>query len=184
MVNWISSWVQGIVIAVTISTIIEMILPNGSIKKYVRTAIGTYIVFIIISPIITKITGKEINLSSYKLPETKETIVKIDTNSYIESTYINKIKQDIITNMEEKEYSVSNIKIDIETEEENYGKINKIELKISKNEHNSKTYIEPITINVNDNIKTEKNITDEEINSLKKYLNETYTAEKIIINER
>ena len=58
MINWIGSWVQGIVIAVVISTIIEMILPDGNIKKYVRTVIGVYIVFVIISPIITKITGK------------------------------------------------------------------------------------------------------------------------------
>ena len=47
MVNWISSWAQGIVIAVIISTIIEMILPNGNIKKYVKTVIGVYIVFAI-----------------------------------------------------------------------------------------------------------------------------------------
>ena len=33
MINWIGSWVQGIVIAVVISTIIEMILPDGNIKK-------------------------------------------------------------------------------------------------------------------------------------------------------
>ena len=49
MINWIGSWVQGIVIAVVISTIIEMILPDGNIKKYVRTVIGVYIVFVIIS---------------------------------------------------------------------------------------------------------------------------------------
>ena len=46
MINWIGSWVQGIVIAVVISTIIEMILPDGNIKKYVRTVIGVYIVFV------------------------------------------------------------------------------------------------------------------------------------------
>lgn len=39
MVNWISRWTQSIVIAVIISTIIEIILPNSNIKKYVRTVI-------------------------------------------------------------------------------------------------------------------------------------------------
>ena len=89
MINWIGSWVQGIVIAVVISTIIEMILPDGNIKKYVRTVIGVYIVFVIISPIITKITGKEINLKTYELPKT--TIVQqnvIDTNAYIERSIV------------------------------------------------------------------------------------------------
>ena len=127
MINWIGSWVQGIVIAVVISTIIEMILPDGNIKKYVRTVIGVYIVFVIISPIITKITGKEINLKLYELPET--TTVQpnvIDTNTYIESTYINKLKQDIIENIETKGYKVININIGIEQKETGYGNINKI----------------------------------------------------------
>ena len=133
MINWIGSWVQGIVIAVVISTIIEMILPDGNIKKYVRTVIGVYIVFVIISPIITKITGKEINLKTYELPKT--TIVQqnvIDTNAYIESTYINKLKQDIIEKIEAKGYKVININIGIEQKETGYGNINKIDLKISK----------------------------------------------------
>ena len=118
MINWIGSWVQGIVIAVVISTIIEMILPDGNIKKYIRTVIGVYIVFVIISPIITKITGKAINLELYELPKT--TIVQqnvIDTNAYIESTYINKLKQDIIENIEAKGYKVININIGIEQKE-------------------------------------------------------------------
>ena len=115
MVNWISSWAQGIVIAVIISTIIEMILPNGNIKKYVKTVIGVYIVFAIISPIISKITGKEISLKTFEIPEESSKVTSaIDTNAYIENTYINKIKEDIIKNIEEKGYKVSSIKIDIE----------------------------------------------------------------------
>ena len=80
MVSFISSWVQGIIIVVIISIIIEMILPDGNIKKYVRTVIGTFIVFVIISPIITKITGKEISLNSYEMPEIEQyKEIKIDT---------------------------------------------------------------------------------------------------------
>ena len=29
MIEWITNWAQGIIIAVIIATIIEMILPNG-----------------------------------------------------------------------------------------------------------------------------------------------------------
>ena len=47
MISFINSYVKGIVVAVIISTIIEMILPEGKIKKYVKTVIGAYIVFII-----------------------------------------------------------------------------------------------------------------------------------------
>ena len=36
MVNFINSWVQGIILSIIIATIIEIILPEGNNKKYVR----------------------------------------------------------------------------------------------------------------------------------------------------
>ena len=57
--DFITSWVQGIIIAVIIGSIIEMLLPNGNSKKYIKVVIGVYIVFSIVSPIISKFTGSE-----------------------------------------------------------------------------------------------------------------------------
>jgi len=182
MINFINSWVMGIIIAIVISTIIEMILPDGTIKKYVRTVIGAYIVFVIVSPIITKITGKEISLSSFKLPEVEAANQPtIDTNAYIESTYINTIKQDIIDNIEQKGYKVDEINIEIETEEENYGNITKINLKISKEEIQNSN-IKPIEINISAEQKKEETPPAEEMQSLKEFLQNTYGTENIIIN--
>ena len=50
MVEWISGWAQGIIVAVIIATIIEMLLPEGSSKKYIKVVVGIYILF-------TKITS-------------------------------------------------------------------------------------------------------------------------------
>ena len=61
--NWISGWIQGIIIAVIIGTIIEMLLPDGNCKKYVKVVIGVYILFSIVSPVITKVTGNEFRVS-------------------------------------------------------------------------------------------------------------------------
>ena len=72
--EWISGWIQGIIIAVIISTIIEMILPEGTSKKYIKIVIGVYILFSIISPVITKITGNNFNISeAFNLDEYIET---------------------------------------------------------------------------------------------------------------
>lgn len=183
MVNWISLWIQGIVIAVIISTIIEMVLPNSNTKKYIRTVIGAYLIFVIISPIVVKITSKEIKLSSYELPEIKQQKIKeIDINTYVEATYINTIKQEIIKSIEEKGYKVSNIKIDIERKNEEYGNINKIELIISKKVANASS-IEPINININSKTKKEDTFTKEEIQEIKKYLEEEYGVGHVLINE-
>lgn len=191
MIDSINSWVQGIIIAVIISTIIEMILPEGTIKKYVRTVIGTYIVFVIASPIISKITGKEIDLSSYKLPETKITqTTAIDTNAYIENTYINKIKEDIIKNIETKGYKVAKVEIDIDENNENYGSIKSISVNISKSSSTSDNAtinkIEPIEVDIKNETIQNENISEQEINELKTYLEENYGTdiEKIKINQQ
>lgn len=174
MIKFINSWVQGIIIAVIISTIIEMILPDGNIKKYIRTVIGSYIVFVIASPIITKLTGKEISLETYKLPEIETYQVgSIDTNSYIESTYIDKIKQEIKTTIEEKGYSAIKVDIEIETGDENYGNIQKINLLLTS-ETIQENKIKPIEINIEKNVEREEETTNEEFEELKQELKETY----------
>ena len=61
--EWVSSWIQGIIIAVIISTIIEMILPEGNSKKYIKVVIGVYILFSIVSPVISKVTGTSFQVS-------------------------------------------------------------------------------------------------------------------------
>ena len=37
--DWISDWAGGIIIAVIIGTVIEMILPEGNSKKYIKMVI-------------------------------------------------------------------------------------------------------------------------------------------------
>ena len=61
--------------AVIIGAIIEMILPEGNSKKYVKIVIGVYVLFTIISPVISKITGKTIQVSDI-----------LELNKYIEET--------------------------------------------------------------------------------------------------
>ena len=48
LINWITNWAEGIIVAVIIGTIIEMILPNGKSKKYIKVVIGIYILNMII----------------------------------------------------------------------------------------------------------------------------------------
>lgn len=101
--EFITSWVQGIIIAVIIGSIIEMLLPNGNSKKYIKVVIGVYIVFTIVSPIISKFTGTEIKLDSIidiNKYEDKIASYEIDTknleninNSNIKEVYILNLKK-------------------------------------------------------------------------------------------
>lgn len=203
LIKFINSWAQGIILAVIIATIIEIILPEGNNKKYVKTVIGIYILFSIVYPLITKISNKNVNLNSIINSTTKEmskydnsNLITIETNAYMENTYKQKLEEDIKQKIEEKGYTILELNLYIETEnEEKYGQINSIIIQLKKDnivkaETNTVNKVEEININVsNDNIvkKDEEKtyISEEEIKKLKEVLNSTYSVEieKIHINE-
>ena len=211
MVKFINSWAQGIVLAVIIATIIEIILPEGNNKKYVKTIIGIYILFSIVYPLLTKISNKSINIDSIVASTNEEiskyetnTNINLETDSYIENTYKAKIENDIKDKFLEKGYEVNLLNVFIETQdEERYGQINNIEMKIEKlketkkEEKNNKTasneinQISKVEINISSNSvekkenEEDKEISIDEVQTLKEYLNDTYGTEKdkIHINE-
>ncbi len=200
MIKFINSWAQGIILAVIIATIIEIILPEGKNKKYVKTVIGVYILFTIIYPLINKFTKTNINtlienttkqMSTYQ----ENNSLKIDTDKYIESTYKKKIEEDIRKRANEKNLNITLLNVYIETEDENrYGMLNSLVMKVEKNEtsrkNNDVNQIKEINIskNVQNNEIIEnkdKTVTEKEINEFKEYINATYylEKEKIHINE-
>ena len=202
MIKFINSWAQGIILAVIIATIIEIIIPEGKNKKYVKTVIGLYILFTIIYPLITKISNNKLNFDSIIAKTSKEVSMydskvanSIETNTYIENTYKNNLKEKIKGKIEEKGYTVLDFNIYIETQnEETYGQINSIVLKLQKASKEQNTIkgvnrIEEINVNIKnnktENLKKEKELTDSEIKTIKEYLNNMYSIEeeRIHINE-
>ena len=145
MVEQINSWAQKIIIVVIICTIIEMILPEGKNKKYIKTVIGIYVVFTIISPIISNINNTSLDLNKYFNTENNlsiETSSIIDTNEYIEEVYIENLKTDIKAKMAAINYQTKEIDLQIETEnEETYGTILKLELHILKKQEETQNNI-------------------------------------------
>ena len=200
LIKFINSWAQGIILAVIIATIIEIILPEGKNKKYVKTVIGIYILFTIIYPLINKFTKTNINtllenttkqMSTYK----ENNSLKIDTDKYIESTYKKKIEEDIKKRANEKNLRIISLNVYIETENENrYGMLNSLVMKVEKNETNKKNInVNQIKeVNISKNVQNneiienkDKIATEKEINEFKEYINATYylEKEKIHINE-
>jgi stage III sporulation protein AF len=200
LIKFINSWAQGIILAVIIATIIEIILPEGKNKKYVKTVIGVYILFTIIYPLINKFTKTNINtlienttkqMSTYQ----ENNSLKIDTDKYIESTYKKKIEEDIRKRANEKNLNITSLNVYIETEDENrYGMLNSLVMKVEKNETSKKNNdVNQIKeINISKNVQNneiienkDKTVTEKEVNEFKEYINATYylEKEKIHINE-
>ncbi len=198
MVEFISTWARQIVVAVIVATIIEMLVPNGNSKKYIKTVIGIFILFNIITPIIDKFTNGSvdvnsiINLDEYnKQMESKEnTFSSLETsnNSSIKEIYLYNLKRDIKTKLEEKECIVNDIEINIQNSDEYRIKEIILDLEKSKvsniNSNDNTTNevgvnkVEEVNIQIGKSKETEKSkvreLNNREKSEIKEYLSSTY----------
>ena len=124
MIIKIRQWCEGIIIAVIISIIIEMIIPEGKNKKYIKVIIGVYIMFVSLTPIL-ELLDYDFNFNKNMNYNTIETSQSINNN--IKDIYISGIEENLKNEIEELGYEVENIKIYTDI---NYENIEKIELKI------------------------------------------------------
>ena len=192
--NWISGWIQGIIIAVIIGTIIEMLLPDGNCKKYVKVVIGVYILFSIVSPVITKVTGNEFRVSDIYDINTYIEVSAKSSQENIENSQQNQIKQVYITNLkndmkqkiQEKGYSVKSLTLEISNDEQYTLKKIFAQVTKRKNEENNEVKganeINITISNTTENIEEDISISTKEQNDLKAYLSGIYNLEEKNIN--
>ena len=194
MIEFLSSWAQGIIVAVIIATLIEMILPNSSSKKYVKVVIGMYILFTIVSPIIKKVGGKDINLNTINIEKYEQQIAKSDNTisrkfednntRSIKDIYVSNLKADISAKLKEKGYEIDTSDIQIK-DDENYT-IEKITLKLIKMEQkqgkNNEIVINTVEIGNTISQKDSKTLSDDDKQEVKDYISETYDIDKKTIN--
>ena len=194
MIEFLSSWAQGIIVAVIIATLIEMILPNSSSKKYVKVVIGMYILFTIVSPIIKKLGGKDINLNTINIEKYEQQIAKSDNTisrkfednntRSIKDIYVSNLKADISAKLKEKGYEIDTSDIQIK-DDENYT-IEKITLKLikmeQKQEKNNEIVINTVEIGNTISQKDSKTLSDDDKQEVKDYISETYDIDKKNIN--
>lgn len=117
-----------------------MILPNGNNSKYVKTVIGIFVLFTIISPFMNKITGKTnfTNIQTYNNFTSNETIAansNINNSKLIKQMYEDNLKIDIKAKLSQKGYQVGNISINISDNEEYT--INSINIRIQSSNRNT-----------------------------------------------
>lgn len=204
MVSWLSNWAEAIIIAVIIATIIEMILPEGSSKKYIKVVIGVYILFTIVSPVITQFTGKSLAVSDFldvesyinevKEKETTQNLLQENNAASIKDIYVGNLKADIQNKLKGKGYTVTTIFLEV-GDDENYT-LHKISLSITKDEdteeESSNTIVNSIEVvneisisvsniqhtqestNVVEAEKTKTNLTSSEKKKIKEYLSSVY----------
>lgn len=141
MVNFLSSWVKNLSLAIIVVSILEMLLPNNKTKKYVKMVMGLYILFSIISPFIKnsdKLNFENIDVSSYMNEELDTSNVEVNQESMdkrLKEIYIEELENDITKKLKEKGYTIEYCKVDANISQENNDSgIKKITLKLDKKE--------------------------------------------------
>jgi stage III sporulation protein AF len=158
MIDFFSSWGQGIIVAVIIGTIIEMILPEGSLKKYIKVVIGIYILFTIISPFIQKFSGSKLSAENILNTEKYEKMMakgrntisqKLEDNNSrtIKDIYTENLKTDIKAKLKEKGYEAESIYLRV-SDDGNYT-TEKLQIKLlaKENINNGNTETKKVEIN-------------------------------------
>lgn len=198
MLEWFRSWATGIVIAVIIATIIEMILPNSTSKKYIKIIIGIFIVYTIISPVIGSFKGEDLNnyikvedyiQSSSNALQTNE--VSDNAQSSIKKIYAQNLQNDLKTKLKEKGYISNNINISISNDDK-YN-IERIDIKVDEkvtNSNQDEKQVKTIVDNIKAiKIKVKKDdsqnnaiITENDKNEIKEYIKQIYQIDLNNIN--
>ena len=182
-----NSWAQGIIVAIIIGSIIQMILPDSKNKKYIKVIIGIYVLFCIISPVI----GKSFNLSEYNIEKyldfpdstSKNEIYTYDEN--VKNTFKNNLIYNIQSQLKAKGYTAKNIDVEIDDE------CNILKIKIAniyENEKeeerkNDEIYINKVETNINSveidmKDKPTSGMAISDKNSLIEYISENYHVDK------
>lgn len=112
MVDKLSNVASTLVAAIVMITIIEMILPSGNNKKYVKFFSGVILVMIVITPMISALNS-EINVEEL-VKQNQIEVLNVEQNvnhDYIYDSYNQNLKNDIVKRLEENGYKVMSIKL-------------------------------------------------------------------------
>ena len=148
MIDFITSWAQGLIVTVIIATILEMLLPEGNSKKFIKIVIGVFVLFQIISPVVQALGNSSstnlkdiLQLEKYQNQleeyENQSTSLASTNEKTTREIYLNNVKTDMTSKLEEKGYTVKHIEIETKTAE-SYT-IEKISLKLEKVNEENKT---------------------------------------------
>lgn len=96
MIEFVKGWCEEIIVSVIVSLIVEMFVPKGNIKKYVRVVVGIYIVFVILNPIVSNLDNINIDnmLKNYESSNTLPTSNIEEMSNVYARAMESQIKQD------------------------------------------------------------------------------------------
>ncbi len=189
VINFISSLLKDIVVLFILISIVELVMPNGNMKRYINLVIGLLIIYTIINPF-AKLMKLDFNLDQevfkYYTPNEVASNKQFHTQQeeIIENLYKDKIIKEIIDLVDySTNYKIIDISVGIINNKEKYGEIDYLDLLVDENENNNKkgkkisvSKVVPVDVQINPRI--EDKVESNEFNELKDLISSTYSIEK------
>lgn len=158
MLDFLVSWAQQLIISIIIIVIIEMIIPsNSSHRKYIKVVLGIFLLYAIISPILSNKLEKinfEKTFAVENIPNISQTN-SIDYEKQITEAYKTNLKENMKTYLKEKNYDLVKIESDLKYDSEEIV-INKINLKVKKNSEDKNIVVNKIDLKNNEKMSTQE----------------------------
>ena len=157
--NYIRSWVIELIIIFFVSSVLELFLTEGEMKKYLRVLLGFFIIVLIISPLnnILNFNFNEyeniLNNSQEILLDKDEWNEEIDKmGENVHSSNVIMLKKYYSSEIEEKiskelKYNYPDLKNEVEVILDKNLKIAKVNIQFNENKNLTQSEITPIEIN-------------------------------------
>lgn len=160
MVDFLRGWVTNIIYMVIFIAFLEILLPNNSIRKYVRVVAGLLIIVVILTPI-AQLFNKNINMES-KISEyyldmsemdikNQNKVLKGQQNKMTLNLYKTQLENQMKNQVEKSIDGINaEVKVDVFSDPKNdyYGEVDSVQIYIQEQKNNKpkkgETLIEPI----------------------------------------
>lgn len=160
----LKNWILSIVVIIMFLSLVDILLPNNSLKKYAKLAMGLIVIIIIITPIFNLFNGKaDINrlVSEYMIKYDNKSIPNDkNTNDIINSNTISVFKEKLKAEIEKyisdnikNKYKISKLEVIEDQKADNFLEVFNIELKAQPNNNLIKA-VSKITIQAEKNKNT------------------------------
>ena len=137
LIEFVSQWIKSISMIFIIVSIIELVIPNSNLKKYVNMFIGLLIILAIITPIVNLLDSnydieKEVFkniIEGVEIQNINNEDILLAQEKQIKELYINRLRDDVYKSIKEiTDYEIFAINISIYEDKVNYGNIKDMEI--------------------------------------------------------
>ena len=90
MGSFFTQWAVSVAIAILFSAVVSMLLPESGIKKYVSVVMGIVVTIIILAPVVSLISGKDVQteLNDAFKEADSEKVFEYDGQQYKDYIYV------------------------------------------------------------------------------------------------